>query len=205
MEASPAAVVACRVHSGWAAAVCLSGNRGSPELLLRERLEMADADDQAAKQPYHAAEEMPIAQARAFLEKRSREAAARAEEALATMARDLQTRGRELRVLGILQASGRQAGSLEATLASHALIHTADGEHFRDALATAGTRLGLEIVRLPERQLGAVASKVLRVDERVLAGRILAMGRPAGPPWGADQKAAALFAWTLLKGRPSTP
>jgi hypothetical protein len=27
------------------------------------------------------------------------------------------------------------------------------------------------------------------------------LGRQVGPPWGADQKKAALLAWSLLAGR----
>jgi len=46
------------------------------------------------------------------------------------------------------------AGPLEQTLASHAMIHTADGQHFRDALAAASEALGLKVVRLRPAEAG---------------------------------------------------
>jgi hypothetical protein len=198
MEKPTRVVAACRAHSGWAALVGLSGDPAHPELVARQRLELADPEDRTAKQPYHAAEELALGAARRFLERLRRDAATRADRALVALGRELGSRGRRLSRLGILQASGRMGADLEATLRSHALIHTADGEHFRDALAEAGAGLGLEVVRVPERRLSRFASLALGVSEAALTERVLRLGKPAGPPWGADQKAAALFAWSLL-------
>jgi hypothetical protein len=59
-----------RVHSGWAALVALAaGSREdpSPRVAARFRIEIADPSIDGSKQPYHAAEPMPLAQAARYL------------------------------------------------------------------------------------------------------------------------------------------
>ena len=74
---------------------------------------------------------------------------------------------------------------LEQVLASHALIHAAEGELYRDAVVQAGTDLGLEVV--------AVAR-----GDYDLAPWVQEVGRSLGPPWTKDQKIAATLAWMAL-------
>ena len=50
-------------HSGWAAAVGLGEVEASLRVLVRERIEMADAHDPESRQPYHAVEGLPVAAA----------------------------------------------------------------------------------------------------------------------------------------------
>ena len=88
--------------------------------------------------------------------------------------------------------------TLEATLASHALIHTADGNHFRDALGHGCEALGLPVTRVTHKDLTARASVTLGKSPQALAATLATLGRGLGAPWGADQKAAALLAWLLL-------
>ena len=98
----------------------------------------------------------------------------------------------------ILMASGRPLPSLEKILASHALIHTADGNHFRAALAQACAAQGLRVTRVPQRELAARAAAVLQQTPLQLRAAVDSLGHDLGPPWGADQKNAALLAWLLL-------
>jgi hypothetical protein len=165
---------------------------------------MADADDMRARQPYHAAENLPVPKARAFLGRLSERATARASEGLKAAIGELRRSGLAPRSVGILQAAGRLPAELGSVLASHALIHAAEGEHFRDALARVGEGLGLTIVRLKERELEARASAVLRIPSSPLKQRVSALGRELGPPWTADQKLAALLAWLLLAEGPES-
>jgi hypothetical protein len=192
------ASLALRVHSGWAALVAVAGEVRSPRIVLRRRLEMIETGDARAKQPYHAAEGMGVPEARAFLGQLSRSATARASDGLNAATSELGRSGWTPRTLGILQAAGRLPPDLGSVLASHALIHTADGEHFRHALARAGEELGLAVVRLRERDLEARASAALGLRPAVLKERVSRLGRDLGPPWTADQKLAALLGWLLL-------
>jgi hypothetical protein len=102
--------------------------------------------------------------------------------------------------VAILQSNGRQGASLEAILASHALIHTADGDHFRGALAEAARRCGIQCSRIKQRELFERAEAALKQPAQELQLRVAALGKTVGPPWGADQKQAALLAWLLLAG-----
>jgi hypothetical protein len=189
-------------HSGWAAVVAIGEVEKRPRVLVRDRIEMADAEDAEAKQPYHAVEDLPEDQAARRLARWSAEAESMAQAALRRIVDRLVTGGHRVIGLGILDSAGRTGGSLAATLASHALIHTADGDHFRDALASAGARCGLRVSRVRARELDGEASAALDVSVERLRETVKGLGRDVGPPWGADQKAAALLAWLVLKKPP---
>src|SRR5579864_4644638 len=99
---------------------------------------------------------------------------------------NLRVNGYEVVGCGILVSSGRPSSTLAATLASHAQIHTAEGELFRDAIARAGEYHGLRITKVKERDLYARAAAELGVLENELPQRLTELGRPLGPPWRQD-------------------
>ena len=191
-------VLAFAPHSGWAAVVAVGGSQRKPLLLARERLELADAKLPGARQPYHAIEPLPLAEARARLAAFRESAAALARSGVGTLLETARVAGIEPVAAGILDSSGREPGALEAILASHALIHTADGHHFREALANACAALKLPFARIRLRDLPAEAARALRRGPKELTATVARLGRAAGSPWGADQKSAALLAWLLL-------
>lgn len=188
-------------HSGWAAVIALGGPFGEPRLLARSRIEMFDPADPEAKQPYHTVEPLPVAEAARRLQGYRKEAESMARTAIRRLVHELDRSGHSVVSLGILDSSGRKGGSLADILASHALIHTADGEHYRDALAAAADANQLDVSRVRARDLEGQAAKRLGRPAGRLRDAVLRMGREAGPPWGADQKAAALLAWLLLAPR----
>jgi hypothetical protein len=167
-------------------------------VILRERLEMADAALAGSKQPYHALERRPLPEAQRELAQFRASATALAVKGLRSLLARARTSGAEPGSAGILDSAGRSGVTLEAILASHALIHTADGEHFRAALACACGELGLAVIRVPARELSQRAAASLRKPAQELAAAVSELGRTVGPPWGADQKSAALLAWLLL-------
>jgi hypothetical protein len=162
----------------------------------RRRIEMAD--DREAKQPYHAAEELTLPGAAVLLERLSRKARERAAAGLDAALQDLRAKGYDVARTVILAASGRPLPPLESVLASHALIHTADGEHFRDALAAASEGHRLLVTRIREAELLARAEVALGRPAKDLQASVTAWGKPLGPPWTQDQKRSALGAWTVL-------
>ena len=187
-------------HSGWAALVALGGDVSAPGVLLRTRVEMADAKLAGSKQPYHYVEDLPVAEAARRLARLSASAAALAADGLRDAVEELREGGASPSAVGILDSAGRKGGSLEAILASHALIHTADGDHFRQALSAASDECGLSWVRIRGRDLPEMAASVLRRPAAQLQDAVHAMGKALGPPWTADQKQATLLAWLLLAG-----
>ena len=185
-------------HSGWAAVVVVAGTATAPRVLLRERIELVDAVHAGARQPYHTLEAMPQGEARARLAQFEQAADALAVNAVGSLASRAREAGAEPIAAGILDSAGRRGATLEAILASHALIHTADGDHFRQALERGCEGLGMPVTRWPRRGLEERAAASLKRTPGSLARALGALGLGLGAPWGADQKSAALIAWLLL-------
>ena len=126
-------------------------------------------------------------------------------EAVARAVGDLRARGHEIAGCGILLSSGRPLTTLEATLASHALIHTAEGELFRQALARAGEACGLAVRGVKEREVFERGAVELGMPAAELQQRVAELGRRLGPPWRQDEKLAALVAWLVLRAGVADP
>src|SRR6202042_3787964 len=94
----------------------------------------------------------------------------------------------------ILLASGRPLPPLANILAAHPLLHTAEGEFFRNAVSKACERLKIPVTAIRERDLDAQAKKALGNVAAEVRQRILTLGRSLGPPWTKDHKTAALAA-----------
>jgi len=100
-----------------------------------------------------------------------------------------------------LLASGRALPPLEEILESHALIHTADGELFREALADACAQCKLPLQRVKEKKLLAEATHSLGQTEPTLVKQLAELGQTFDAPWTQDEKLATLAAWLALSGK----
>jgi hypothetical protein len=185
-------------HSGWAAMVALGGAAAAPELLARSRVQLMDDRDPESKQPYHAVEFLCAEEATGRLDGYMAVATRLAHDSIRAQVEQLQERGIVIRSVGIVDSSSRKRVSLASILASHALIHAADGDHFRNALFVAAEQCRLQVCRIPAKGLEAHAAKSLRRPVGKILATVDQLGVGKGPPWGADQKKAALLAWTLL-------
>ncbi len=191
----PPAAIGFRVHSGWAALVIVAGSPGSPDVLRRRRLEIADRAIPGSKQPFHYAKELGLEKAQAYLDKCAEASDALARCGLEKAMADL--RGFKVEACSIVMSSGRPALSLEATLASHAAIHTAEGDFFRDAIARAAESSKLRCTRVKEKELLSTAAAAFSMGD--LEARLQALAKSLGPPWRQDEKYAALAAWLALR------
>jgi hypothetical protein len=198
---SPAAI-GFRAHSGWAAAVAVAqagaSARDVPVVIVRRRIEMADRRAGGPSQPYHAAVGLDIREAGQLVRSHAARAAALATTALRGMVADLRQLGHPVVGCGLLLASGRPLPPLERILASHPLLHTAEGELFRDALRAACRECGLPLTVLKERELFIRAATGLRLPAERIERHVAAMGKGIGPPWRQDEKFAAVAAWLAL-------
>jgi hypothetical protein len=195
------AAVGFRVHSGWAALVALAVEKGAPAVLARERVHLVQTFTYEYRQPYHSALKLGPEEGRVFISRSKAEARRMAVRAIKILQASLETQGYKLIRSGVLLASGRTLPNLPQILASHALIHTADGELFREALVLASERCGLETMRVKEREVLDAASRALGIRSSVLTRRIAELGRPLGPPWSQDEKLASTVAWLALASR----
>lgn len=196
--AAQTATIGFSPHSGWAAMVVLGGSAAAPELVARSRFLLIDEHDAESKQPYHAVEFLCVEEATGRLDGYLAVATRLAHDAIRAQSEQLKERGIIIKSVGIVDSSSRKQVSLPAILASHALIHAADGDHFRNALFVAAEQCRLRVCRIPAKGLEAHAGKYLRLPPKRMIETVNKLGLGKGPPWGADQKKAALLAWTLL-------
>jgi hypothetical protein len=197
------AALGFRVHSGWAALIALTVTKGVPVVLFRERIHLVENFTYKFRQPYHTAKKLPLEEARAFVARVRSEARRLAHRAIRELTTELRDQGYFLTGFGLLLSSGRPLPAFAKILAAHSLIHSADGELFREALLHAAARSGLKPVTIRERDLPDSASRALRRKPADLAQRISDLGRSLGPPWSQDEKFAALVAWLAASSRPS--
>ena len=193
------AAVGFRVHSGWAAVVAVCVEKGAPVVLAKQRVHLVETFTYEFRQPYHTAKKMLDGQAREFISRMQAEARRLAYRAVRELESRTQEQGVKLTRCGLLLASGRALPTLEKILASHALIHTADGELFREALLHANSRCGLEELTIKEKELLGYAGQVLRAKPNELMRRVTELGHSLGAPWSQDEKFATLAAWLASK------
>ncbi len=194
------AALGLRAHSGWAVLVVVAGPLNAPLVIERRRIEIADRGIAGSTQPYHAATELDLRKAEAFVKRCADSANFLAEQAVRTVIDDMGKKSYEVLGGGILLASGRPAPTLAETLASHALIHSAEGALFRGALSEGIQRCGLPLTKVKERELWNRGVVELHVSLDELQRYVAEMGRPIGPPWRQDEKHAALVGWLALAG-----
>ena len=180
--------------------MALGGSLRSPEVIDRRRIELIEAGSPGGVQPYHVARTMDLPKAQEFINSVIAAIDRSALIAVRALADAVNGMGQQIRCCGIVLASGRALPSLEATLRSHAMVHTAEGELYRAAIARAAKNLSWRCVRVPERDLYKIAAKQLHIPEPKLKARITEMGRALGSPWSADEKCATLVAWLALAG-----
>jgi hypothetical protein len=176
-----------RAHSGWAAFVAVGGTFEAPHVLERRRIVIADPEMSGSKQPYHAAVGLALPEADRFVKRAIDSSRALAVEAITAARKTLQARGHEIAACGVVVGSGKPLPHLEKILAAHPLLHTAEGEMFRDVLLWAVRECALRVTAVPQRDL----------DPAVLK-RIDSLGKLIGPPWTQDQKFATVAALMAL-------
>lgn len=192
------AAVGFRVHSGWTALVVVSVEKDLPIVLSRQRLNLVKIFSYKFRQPFHTAEKMPFANAGKFISSVRTDAEQLAYSALRAVKAELKKQGYDLDRASLLLASGKPLPELEKILQSHALIHTADGELFREVLRLACKRTGLELMSTRERDLPQRCTQAFALPTPELQHRVTELGRAVGSPWTQDEKFATLAAWLAL-------
>jgi hypothetical protein len=189
-----------KAHSGWAALVVLGGSRNELVVIDRRRVELVE--ESWAKQPYHAAEELEPKEAHGLV-KRGIDAARRiALQQMRELVKREQKRQNELVGCAVLVNDPMPDWSTAEILAVHFRMHKAEGVLFRDVLVRATEKCGLRYVAVHEKRLAEQAGKALRTPATVLTKTIATLGKSVGPPWGRDQKDAALAALIALRTHP---
>lgn len=156
------------VHTGWAACVVVGGSMRKPVIAANEIIDILGDDERFC---FHMAAEMKAAEAAKWIARTREKALANARRALAPLLmKDV--------VACAIVAKNADPGELDKVLASHSRIHAAEGCFYRDVLRDACS-VAVQIV--PPSTLD-----------------VSTIGKLAPPPWGKDQKLAALAAWKVM-------
>jgi hypothetical protein len=195
------AAIGIRPHSGWAALVVVTGNPGSVDIIDRKRIVITDPKIKGATQPYHFAQRQNLPDAESYLALCAATSERLAVEALRETIQEVRRHEKVVAGCAILLAAGRTLPSLAKILASHPLIHTAEGEFFRQSFRRASEQLKLQVTGVRERELDQRAQAMFGKEAHSLKREIAGLGRSVGPPWTADQKSACLAALLVLAGQ----
>jgi hypothetical protein len=157
------------IHTGWAACVVVGGSLAKPEIVENRLIDILDDSERFC---FHMAAEMKLAAAEKFLAKVRKKALESARAALAPLLT------KSVKICALVAKPG-DPGALEEILAAHPRLHTAEGCLYRDVLREA---CSVTVKLVPPKSLD-----------------IAKVGKLSRPPWGKDQKLAALAAWQLLQ------
>jgi hypothetical protein len=179
--------IGLKAHSGWAALVSVGRQDGSLVVSTRQRIDLVE--EAWAKQPYHAAEHLEPARARDRVTQGIAMARRMAAAELQAIIERERSRRHTVEAVAVLAGAPMPAWTVDEILAVHFRMHKAEGALFREVLTEAAKACGVKAFEIPEKQLDAGAR---------LARQIAALGASIGPPWGKDQKDAALAALFAL-------
>jgi hypothetical protein len=192
------AALGLRMHSGWGILVTVSGPAGSLELIDRRRIVITDSNTPMPNQPYHHAANLRFADAEKHIATCAAKSGQLALLSIKQLVEEMKQRQFRIVFAGILIGSGRPLPDLQKILAAHPLIHTAEGEFFRNAAESACEELKIPVTKISERDLEASAESTLGKAAPEVLRRIEKMRASVGPPWTKDHKCAALTAALLL-------
>jgi hypothetical protein len=136
--------------------------------------------------------------ARDFIARCTRSSEGLARSAIGELGKIAHANALDLVGCGITTASGRPLPDLRSILASHSLIHAAEGEFYRDVLARAATRAEIAVSRVKEREVADWTQARFGLSDTALKARLADYGKSLGPPWTADEKMATMAAWLAL-------
>ena len=187
-----------KARTGRALLVAVGGDAKALQVVERRELALLPPGRFA---PYHAAEGLAPTAARASVERDIAVAHEMAAVGIRETASGLTAAGHEVVGAGVLTGPGLPAWSTDDILAVHVRMHQAEGVLFRDVLVAGVKAYSLPLATLDDKTALDDAARALGWPPNRLALQLAALGKAAGPPWTAYQKAAAAAALAALLGR----
>ena len=194
-----------KAHCGWAVMVAIGSAENAFQVVDRKRIPLVEEDSFAARQPYHAAETMELKEASLLIDKLTAAARRAAVSEVKEIVRRLRSIGHEISAAAVLVPTPMHDWSTSEVLAVHFRMHKAEGVLFPDALCRAATACGLPLLKITEKRLAEHSEAILSVPYEHSRDMILKIGKSVGPPWGRDQKNAALAAIIALQTGSNRP
>ena len=191
------AAIGVRMHSGWGALLAVSNEAETVKVIQRRRIVVLPAGARGGKQPYHFAKSLEPEEAESFLSECFEASQCIALTAVRELRDELSNQYR-LVGSGVLLAAGRPLPPLSKILASHSLIHAAEGEFYRGVFSKACESIGLRVTGFRERDLDQHLQATFGPAANRVWQQVSDAGRSLGPPWTQDQKMAAIAALIVL-------
>lgn len=192
------ATIGLRAKTGRAIAVVLAGPPTGLHVIKRFEFSVVDPAAPETFQPYHEVLDLPWEQAQKRVQKMAGKIERVATKALRTLISELASEGFNVSAVGVVGAGER---NLEKIGSTHIRAHAAEGVLFRQVLEAAAETNNLPNRRFDERSIEQTAETELKIPVAKIKAQLLEMGREAGSPWRADEKAAATAAWIVLASR----
>lgn len=193
------AALGCKLHTGWAMVVALTGQPGEIQVLFRGRIELLPLDESVPRFVYHEAAELPLPRATALVNLAREASQTTAGNAIQEVLRELDSRGVKTAACGVLCSSTTVPDDLSRILSSHPMIHAAEGALFQRAIVSACKSCGLAVTAVREREVWLLAATAWGLREPSLRKELDTLRKSVGPPWSADHKTAAAIALLALK------
>jgi hypothetical protein len=185
-----------RMHSGWGVVVALDDCHS---VIERQRIQVAENHIPGGRQPYHYARDLEVQKAERFLSEYAAHCETLAKAELDRITSELGSCGYRVTAAGVILASARALPSLPQILSAHPLIHTAEGQLFRDIVRRACEGAGIPVIGIAEKQLAATLGECFGKEAGRIKQAIEKSGKSVGPPWNSDHKQAAMVGCLALQ------
>jgi hypothetical protein len=197
MKKSSIVSIGLRAKTARAIAVVLGGTDDSPLVLTKLEIALADPKIPATAQPYHEVMDLPWVESQRAVGKSAAAIEAIARKALASLIKELESKGMRVCGVGIVGAKDRDLARIGNY---HIRAHAAEGILFRRVLDLAAEANGLKRRTFSDRELDQTTATELGAQSAGLKRKLNDLGRTLDPPWRADEKQAATAAWLVLHG-----
>lgn len=184
-----------RMHSGWGVMVAVDEQYS---IVQRQRIELVNDGTPGDRQPYHHARDLGLERAERYLSEYIACCRRSARDLVKSVVANSERSSCRIVGAGIVLASAGELPPLAQILCAHPLIHTAEGNLFRDVIRQSCESNQIPILGIAEKDLKAGAEIRLGRSGKKVKGRIEESGRSLGPPWNSDHKCAALVACLAL-------
>jgi hypothetical protein len=182
------------IHTGWAATVLVGGDARHPLVVDRRRVTLCPAA--LPRQVYHAAQDLPPAKAALLVREVHQAVETLTELVVDELAAAAEPHGK-LVAVGVT-GFPRDVPVLEKVLASHALLHLAEGELYRGAVCDAASERGLAVAPIHPKDGIRETALALGVSPEPFAQRLSELRGQLGAPWQADHRFATAAALAAL-------
>jgi hypothetical protein len=189
------ATIGFRAKTARAVAIALKEHNAAPAYLARWDVALHDPEFPATSQPHHQVMELPWIDAQSAVRPLERQIEVVATKMLSGLLGELRSNGFEVSGVGVVGSPDRK---LERIGNPHIRAHAAEGMLFRRVLEIAAMGHKLQCSGFSDKTFEEVSLRQLGCKPEDIKNTLAAIGRAAGKPWRADERAAAVAAWLMM-------